>query len=342
MRTGEMTLAMASTADELTPAQAVLRDWLLCTDPPLHTAVRSALAPAFMPVRIEALRQDIRRITETLWTAWIEQPDADFVDRVAQPLPVQVIARVLGFPEEDVPLFREWNGVWRRAIDRDSEEGYAAAAPTAAAMVEYLRAHIERPPAGLARPFDYPALVDRCGRDAVVANLGLLIFAGSETTGHLLSSMMLQLGLYPDAWGRLRRREVGAAAVVNETLRCESPVQKIGFRLAAPFAYGEQRLDVGDTVVVLVGAANRDPAAYTAPDRFDVGRHGTPELAFGAGPHACLGRRLAQLEAEIFLDVATNLFDEVIVEGWHWLPETTFRALERLDLRIGRTGSPPA
>lgn len=337
LRSGEMTPAPAAGDGDAATAAGFLRRWLLCIDPPLHTAIRAGLAPAFMPSRIEALRPDIARLTEALWTAWLDRPQAGFVESVAWPLPVLVIARLLGLPEEDVSSFLMWNDSWRRTLDCATVEAMAAASATATGTFAYLGAHLDRQvAAGVDLPFDYAALVTQCGREAVVANLALLLFAGSETTGHLLASMALLLGLHPEIWTQVKRGGIGAGAVIVEALRCESPVQKIACRLAEPFEHDGRRIAAGDTIVVLVGAAHRDPGAYPMPDLFQPGRRAGAELAFGTGVHACLGRRLAQLEAEIFLDVMAARLDTIEIAGWRWKPETTFRALDRLDLRVGR------
>ncbi len=340
IRSGEMTLAPAG-CDDAATADGFLRHWLLCVDPPLHTAIRSGLAPAFMPSRIVALRHVVEQIGTSLLTAWLDRPEASFVESVARPLPVHVIARLLGLPVQDVPLFLTWNDSWRHALDRTTAEAMAAISATAAEMSAYLGAHLDRQvAAGADRPFDHPALVARCGREAVVANLGLLLFAGSETTGHLLASMTLLLGLHPEIWTQVKRRAADAGSVVAETLRYESPVQKISCCLAEPFDHDGQQMAAGDTIVVLVGAVHRDPGIYPAPDLFRPGRGPGGELAFGIGAHACLGRRLAQLEAEIFLEVMATRLDTIEIDGWRWKPETTFRALDRLDLRLGRAAAP--
>ena len=336
MRHGELAINPPAAESGTFAAQKVLRQWLLCIDPPAHTLLRSAFAGAFSPGRIEALRQEIRRLAQQLWSDWLANPDANVVDAVAQPLPVLVIARLLGLPMEDAGRFHEWNRVWRQAIDRDDLEGYAHASTVAAEMTDYLNVHVEQGAQHAASALDYPALIDRFGREAIVANLGLLLFAGSETTGHLLSSLLLLLSQHPSDWQAVRQRRAGLADVIAETLRCESPVQKISFRAMTRTELAGETIAAGDVVVVLVGAAHRDPAAYEAAERFWIGRPAVAELAFGAGPHACLGRRLAQVEAEIFLQVAAELLDEVHVPdgGWRWLPETTFRALQHLDLRV--------
>ena len=154
--------------------------------------------------------------------------------------------------------------------------------------------------------------------------------------------MTLLLGLHPEIWTQVKGRGIDAGAVIGEVLRCETPVQKIACRLAEPFEHDGQLIAAGDTVVVLVGAAHRDPGVYPAPDLFRPGRGTGGELAFGTGAHACLGRRLAQLEAAIFLDVMAAKLDTIEITGWRWKPETTFRALDRLDLRVGRVAASPS
>lgn len=334
MRQGELASAPMP-SNGASAAHRFLQQWLLCLDPPAHTMLRNALAAAFSPPRIEQMRPAIRSIAAQLWKEWLRRPEAEIVDVVTQPLPVLVIARLLGLPEQDFQLFRRWNHVWRTAMDRDEPEAYAAASTTSGEAIEYLQAHVDRAGSTWPGAFDYRDLIDRCGREAVVANLGLLLFAGSETTGHLLSSLMLLLGRHRDVWRGLKSGTLPAADIVAEALRYESPVQKIAFRAIAPTELDGAHIGAGETIVILVGAAHRDPAIHMAPDRFDAARRAAADLAFGAGAHACLGRRLALVEADIFLEVAASLLEEVEVGdgGWRWLPETTFRALERLDLQ---------
>jgi cytochrome P450 len=263
------------------------------------------------------------------------QDGGDFVRLVAAPLPAAVIVRLLGIPQSDTPRIVGWARDLRRLLDSGPGDGEAEAAATVAAMGDYFLALLRddawrkgQPAAALS------GLVANYPETAVAANLAMLAFAGHETTVHLIGSLVLHLARRPGLWSRLRAEPVRIPAAVAEALRFESPVQKLCRWTEGPIAFDSVTVPDGQLLVLLIGAANRDPAIFPEPDAFDIDRAPGVQLGFGRGAHLCLGRSLALLEAETVLKVLLRRWDGVAVAdgGWAWLNNSSFRGLRRLDL----------
>jgi cytochrome P450 len=279
---------------------------LLGTDPPAHTRLRKIVNRGFIPRRIAALEPRIRAIARELLAGLAERDAWDFVAEFAVPLPVRVIAEVLGVEPERHRDFKRWS------------DDYAAAAGGAAATPEQL-ASLRRSREELnawidpmledrrARPRDdlISALVGAEGSDEVmtareVGNLVvILLIAGNETTTNLLGSAMLALLEAPDQLALLRERPALVPGLVEEALRYDSPVQMVFRRATADAKLPSGEIRAGQVVGALIGAANRDPDAFRAPERFEVRRDASRHLAFGFGTHFCLGAPLARLEARV-------------------------------------------
>jgi hypothetical protein len=259
----------------------------------------------------------------------------DFMELIAGVVPVRVMLELLGIPPTDQRQVVQWSSVLRRILDSGLSENDTEATATVAAIQRYFLDLVRdegwrtSKPGGRLKP-----LIEAFPAEAVAANLAMLAFAGQETTTHLIGSMLLHLGRRPDLWRRLRREPDRAAGAVGEALRLESPVQKICRWPHGAIEIGGATVADGELLVLLVGAAHRDPAEYGEPDVYDIDRPAGGQLAFGWGIHLCLGRPLALLEAETMLHVLLDQWREIDAcdGGWAWLNNSSFRGLRRLDL----------
>ena len=324
--------AMLPPADEFT---------MLFLDPPDHTRLRALVNKAFTPKTVNALEPHIRSILATLLDD-IEDPGAfDLMQAVAQPLPVIVIAEMLGVQPEDRPQFKVWSAQRARLLEptigrREREAGAAASR----AFDAYFRSIVE---ARRAEPRDdiLSALVqaedegERLTERETLNMLRLLLIAGNETTANLIGNGTLALLRNPEQLRRLRDDPGLIPAAVEEFMRFDSPVQTDFRRVLADCEVNGFPVRKRDNIVVLLGAANRDPEMFENPDRLDVGRDQRSHLSFGRGIHHCIGAPLARLEGRIVLEMLLERFSEIglLTARPRFHRTIVLRGLESLPLR---------
>lgn len=296
-------------------ARGCLARHMLNSDAPDHLRLRRLTTAAFTPRRVDALRPRIERLTGGLLAGLSARLEldggADLVDAFAFPLPVLVIGEVLGVPEADRAELREWTYRVGSPADALVEGAVDEAWVRLHAYFSALIARKRRAPGeDLFSALVHDASEGGLDDGELLAMAFLLLFAGYETTMNLLASASLSLLEHPAELAAAR--EGGPerwAAVVEEVLRHASPLEGTTWRrtTAAVDLGGEGVIPAGDSVLVVLAAANRDPAHFPEPDAFRPDRHLTgadraaPHLAFGHGPHFCLGARLARLEAAVAL-----------------------------------------
>ena len=312
---------------------------MLFLDPPDHTRLRALVNKAFTPRAVAALEPRIREIMTTLLDA-VDDPSAfDLMKAVAKPLPVIVIAEMLGIPPEDRAQFAVWSDQRARILEPTlTPEERETAEAAMQALDEYLRPIISE---RRAAPRDdiISALAqaeeegDTLTEREVLVMLRLLLVAGNETTTNLIGNGVLALLRHPDQLAALRGDAALVPSAVEELLRFDSPVQ-VDLRSALDDCdVNGFRVRRGDNVVTLLGAANRDPDRFPAPDRLDVRRAEQNHLAFGRGIHHCLGAPLARLEGRVVLEALLERFrsirllddrpafrNSVVLRGLHSLP----------------------
>ena len=330
------------------PAMLSISRSMLRTNPPDHSRMRRLAAGAFTPRRIAAMRDVVHAQADELVDAMLTADEpVDFMGAFAYPLPVGVICALLGVPSADRPLFRRWAADLTGALEPEITADELAVADRGAAE---LRAYFTELVAARRRaPADdlTTALVqahdggDRLSGDELLANLIVLLVAGFETTTNLLGNGLVALLAHPGAAAALRERPDLAPAYVDELLRYDSPVQLTSRMSTAPARYGEVDLPTASWVIVLLGAANRDPRRYPDPARFDPWRAQIAPLSFGAGPHYCLGAALARLEAQVAFPLLLRRLPEMALAG---RPERrvrlTLRGHATLPVRVGREAAP--
>ena len=289
---------------------------MLTLDPPDHTRLRALVNKAFTSRAIDAMEAHIRATTAAL----LDEVDAtgfDLMSTLAQPLPVVVVAGMLGVPAEDRDRFRLWSDRRARLLEPTVSARERAVAMQAARDFDgYFRPIIaER----RVEPRDdiLSALVqaedegERLSERETLNMLRLLIMAGNETTTNLIGNGMLALLRNPDQLRRLREDPGLIPPAVEELLRYDAPAQAFFRRALADCEVNGFELRKGDNIILLIGAANRDAQAFDDPDRLDVGRAECPHLSLSRGIHYCLGAQLARLEARIVFETLLERFPEI-------------------------------
>jgi cytochrome P450 len=282
------------------------RSNMLFRDPPVHTRLRALVSQAFTPRTIDGLRPHIAAIAEHLLDQVQGDGRMDLIRDFAFPLPIIVIAELLGVPPEDRNRFKAWSTVMTAALDpMVSEAVLARAAQAIDELNEYLGGVIEdrrRAPRAdliteLTAAHDEG---DRLGKEELLTTCRLLLTAGHETTVNLIGNGMLALLRNPEPRAALATNPSLLPNAVEELLRYDSPVQMTLRFTFEDTQLGSHTLRRSDLVVLLLGGANRDPEQFPEPDRLDVARpNASTHLSFGGGIHYCLGASLARLEGEI-------------------------------------------
>ncbi len=329
-----------------------IHDWwsrvMFSQNPPAHTRLRSLVSRAFTPRRVEALRPVIARIADDLLSPLLERGEIDLLHDYAHHLPIRVMGRMLGVPEEDYALFADctaklgltFNALVDAELRRDLEASLRE-------LDDYVGRLIDRRRRDPGEDL-LSALVaaeqdgDRLSREELVAMVENLLFAGHDTTRSFLSIALPLLLRERDVWNALRREPAAIPAAVEECLRLEPPAFGSAREPAVDVELAGVVLRAGVPVSVATPAANRDPRVWRDPDRFDLARFGAgasargpASLSFGLGIHACLGASLARAEGQIGIErVLHAMPDLVLVEEPRWVPFAQIRRYESVRARF--------
>ncbi|GAA0613095.1 cytochrome P450 [Streptomyces crystallinus] len=304
-------------------------------DPPEHRKLRQLVSQAFTPRVVQGLEPRIEAICARLLDAVDDRDRFDLVDTLTYPLPIIVIAELLGIPAEQHRTFQDWASVLfggdqlGEAPDMaDLERALEAIAPTIREMNSYMLDYIRN---RRASPGDdltsrlIRAEVDgvRLTDQEMVGFVALLLVAGHITTTALLGNAVIAFDRHPGTDAALRDDPDRIPAAVEEVLRWLPPFPELGRRLTRPVVLGGHELPADTLLMAHLGAANRDPARFERPDEFDVSRRPNPHLTFGHGIHFCFGAPLARLEARIalrmlherFCSVAIPSYDDIVTQN---------------------------
>jgi cytochrome P450 len=316
-------------------------------DPPQHRKLRTLVSQAFTPRVVAGLEPRIAALTTELLDRAGER--FDLIDALAYPLPVIVIAELLGIPTSDQPLFRSWADVLlSQDVDVDTsvgdagERAVAAVAPTIREMNAYFLDHIRRRRADpgddltsklVRAEVDGEGLAD----EEIVGFVALLLLAGHITTTATLGNSVLCFQENPDAAAEIRADPALLPAAIEEVLRLRTPFPRVGRFTRVDAEVGGVHVPAGQVVLPWPAAANRDARVFADPNRFDIHRHPNPHLTFGHGIHFCLGAPLARLEARVALRMLLERYrdvevadDEAVEERNPW----TMVAVARLPVRV--------
>jgi cytochrome P450 len=276
---------------------------LISTDPPRHRQLRALVTQAFTPRAVEALAPRISAIVDELLDPLMAEGRLDVVQDLAVPLPVTVIAEMLGIPVQDRARFKRWSDA---VVSNASSDGDGYDSSAAREMGAYFMNMIEqrrRQPGDDLISGLLAAEID--GQRLTLPELlgfgTLLLVAGNETTTNLIGNAVLAFAEHPEVWARLREQPDLLPQAIEEVLRYRSPVQSM-YRVATDDTLaGGQVIPAGAFVVAWIGSANHDEGQFADPERFDIERTPNRHLAFGHGIHYCLGAPLARLEARLAL-----------------------------------------
>lgn len=291
-------------------------------DPPRHTKMRRIVSKAFTPRVVAGLAPRIAAVTERLLDEVAGQERLDLVQALAYPLPVTVIAELIGVPADDRATFRRWADSLLSAQVPDSiipdEKMMREAGARLRGMIDYLLAHIHdrrgHPADDLTNAL-IEAEVDgeRLTDEEIVGFLGVLLIAGHITTTTLLTNTVLCLDSDPDAMAALRAEPGRIPAALEEVLRFRSPFPRLARLTTADAVVGDRPVPAGKVLILWVASGNRDAARFVAPDTFDITRNPNPHLAFGHGIHFCIGAPLARLEGRIAMEILLRRCPELAV-----------------------------
>ncbi|MGI8554619.1 MAG: cytochrome P450 [Dehalococcoidia bacterium] len=286
---------------------------MLVSDPPRHTQLRSLVNQAFTPRRVAELEPRIRQITNQILDTLLPSGQIDLIEDLAYPLPVIIIAELLGVPSEDRAIFKRWSSIIVAQLGTNlrpdqaeagiPEELLSARDQFIAYFEEQIERHRREPKDDLIGALLAAEIEGRkLDGDELLSFCILLLVAGNETTTNLIGNAARCFLDYPSELERLQRNLSLTASAVEEVLRFRSPVQTTIRFAAEDTELAGKAIGKGQRIAVWLAAANRDPEEFPDPDRFDIGRQPNRHLAFGLGVHFCLGAPLARLEAKVALE----------------------------------------
>ncbi len=343
-RTGAWVNDQAADPGELAGFQRLFARALLFLDAPDHPRIRKVLNAGFRSDVIQRLVPHIEQVITELLDQAASEPGFDFIEAVARPLPVRVITALMGIERLLQDDFMAWSDDLATFIGtpRPTREQARRAQTSLLAMGRYfeaLLAHKRQAPGDdlASRLVQAEAAGEIQGGAELLAQCAMLLFAGHETTRHLLGSGLHALLAHPEQWQRLRREPGLLPGAVRELLRYDSPVQYTGRRVATDLVLHGQLLRRGNLVLPLIGAANRDPARYSRPDTLDITRNEGSSLSFGSGPHVCIGAALTRMEAEMVLSQVMRRWPDLsLLDATpRWIDKPVYRGLVALPLRHG-------
>lgn len=325
------------TGEAVPPPPAGMTLPLAFIDPPQHTPVRRVMSSAFTRRRMDALRPWLRGLAaEIVQKALAAGGTVDVVEAISYPLAMQVICDLVGVTRKERQSFR--------ALMRDASVIFEPSLPpdrmydavnAIIDMTDYFT-RLGESEEGLLRDLLREArAAGDVSDDDVIANISFLFFAGFETVAHLISATLFLMSEHPDQYALLTASPELADSAAQEVSRYHSPVQTNSRIASRDVEFAGMPLPAGTVVVTMLGAANRDPAVFPDPDRFDITRQGMAPLTFGGGIHYCLGARLALLEAAVVMESLVEAgVRRVALERAEWKHAIVLRGFDNLKLRF--------
>jgi cytochrome P450 len=321
-------LAFASDLGDSMPKQEDMdlfqRGNIIRKDPPQHTKLRSLASAAFTPRVINELAPRIAELTTEL----LDQAGGgrfDLINELAYPLPVIVIAELLGIPAADRPMFRRWGAIMfdrnidpEQSVDEANEEFYTRFAPAVREMNSYILGHIRAKRAGpgedlISRLIQAEVDGQRLEDEEIIGFAGTLLLAGHVTTTATVGNAVISFHQHPGACAEVRADRSLLPTAIEEVLRYCTPFSAIARRTTTEARIGDVAIPAGELIRPWIASANRDERVFADPYRFNIHRTPNPHLTFGHGFHFCLGAPLARLEARIALEIMLDRYREIAV-----------------------------
>jgi cytochrome P450 len=320
------------------PLMQMQRRWMLLMNPPDHTRLRTLVTKAFTPRVVEGLRPRIQEIVDSLLDQVQGARTMNVIADLAYPLPVIVIAEMLSVPAEDRDKFKGWSRDLARTLDPiTTPEILAAGDEATLAFLDYfgtLVAKRRKDPRDdlLSSLIAAEEQGDRLTEDELLATAILLFGAGHETTMNLIGNGLLALLRHPDQLEKLRNDPSLIHSAVEEFLRYDGSVQMTGRMALQDIEIGGKVIAKGQQAIIVLGAANRDPAQFPDPDRLDITRSDNRHIVFSHGIHYCLGAPLARIEAQIAINTLLRRMPalQLSTDTLEWRETVTLRGLKAL------------
>lgn len=337
----ESFLKPGQTVDDLVQMTAKSLTYM---DPPDHTRIKNLLGKGFLPQSMEKLRPQIQAIVNSLLIKAFEKGEMDLISDLAVPLPVYVIASMLGVPEADRHLLHEWSIVLSRLLDSFiSLEEYVRINTAVNHFRDYffnlIRQRREHPRDDLISTFiAAQEQTDRLSETELWVACTLLFMTGEETTVNAIGNGVLALLNHPQQFEWLRQNPQLVPQALEELLRFDSPVQFTARIADEEITIGSAKINPGEEIFLCIGAANRDPEHFSEPDTLNFNRSSNPHLAFSDGIHHCLGATLARIQGQIAITTLLQLEDlSLSTPQLTWRKNVTLRGLTSLPLTFTST-----
>jgi cytochrome P450 len=306
-------------------------NWFIFFDPPRHTRLRALLTRAFTPRSVTNLEPRIRELSRGLLDRVIERGEMDLAADYAVPLPMMVIAEMLGIPTGDLPRYKRWSddilkisyGLFGGLDEAWALTEFRAATAEIKAYLPELLAQRRAMPRDdlLTRLVEAEVDGEHLTEDEILGFFQLLLVGGQETTANLINNAILCLIENPEQFSRLRAAPDLLPSMIEEVLRYRAPIQWLMRTPRRDIQMHGQTIPAAKLVLAVIGSANHDPRHFPDPGRFDITRDPNPHIAFGHGLHACLGAPLARLEARIALtDLLERLPGLALASAAPWEP----------------------
>jgi cytochrome P450 len=321
---------------------------LLTTDPPRHTQMRKQAQPAFTRGALEGWHPMVEKLAKDHVASLFGNPPVDIVPLLAEPLPTAVIAHILGIADDDLAAFREWSNETSRMAHLSLSlsgllqgiQGMRAVSHFHAYFTEKLsQGHLLGEGTVLGR-LVANTQDGKLSNDELFFFAFLLLLAGNDTTVNMLGTLFLTLANNPDQLRLLHERPELIPSAIEEQLRYYAPIQGLYRTALSDYTVGSATIPAGSRVLLLWGAANRDPDQFDDPDAFRVECNPTGHVAFGSGIHLCLGAQLARLEGIAVLRELVDHVEHIEVVGEpRWRVNPTLRGLSSLNVQLTRRDS---
>jgi cytochrome P450 len=342
-RTGGMLFTLpADRQNEFKELVRMLGLWMIFIDPPEHTRMRKLMNKGFSQEAAETLRPHVERIVDRILDSLADVSQADLVKELAYPMPVRVISELLGIPETMHDKFLRWsvaiaefNGSPQRTVAHAQNAQNAVLA-----LTDFFRAMVaeRRRNKGsdlISLLIDIKEAGEALTEEELYAQCVMLLFAGHETTRNLIASGIYSLLRVPKKMAELRENPPLIRSAVEEFLRFESPIQYTARVTTEPIELCAVRIPKRQTILCMLGAANRDPKQFKDPNTLMLNRLNNQHLAFSAGPHFCIGAQLARLEGQVAVLRTIQRFPKMrLAERPKWERNFGFRGLQTLPVEM--------